>query len=76
MGKRLGIAQPEVFPLMNAHSRRFMADKLFDFLRRLDQTGIIRMRPHRRGEPYQEVSFAAQCADTTHDVRVMDCGFC
>ena len=59
MAKLLGIAQPDVSHLMNGHYSRFTADKLLDFLRRLDQTVIIRIRPHRRGEPYQAVSFAA-----------------
>lgn len=59
MAKLLGIAQPEVSHLMNGHYSRFTADKLLEFLRRLDQTVSIRIRPHRRGEPYQEVSFAA-----------------
>jgi predicted XRE-type DNA-binding protein len=59
MAKLLGVAQPDVSHLMNGHYSRFTADKLLDFLRRLDQKVIIRIRPHRRGEPYQEVSFAA-----------------
>ena len=59
MAKVLGIAQPDVSHLMNGHYSRFTADKLLDFLRRLDQKVIIRIRPHRRGEPYQVVSFAA-----------------
>jgi predicted XRE-type DNA-binding protein len=59
MATLLGIAQPDVSHLMNGHFSRFTADKLLDFLRRLDQTVIIQIRPHRRGEPYQEVSFAA-----------------
>ncbi len=59
MAKLLGIAQPEVSHLMNGHYSRFTADKLLDFLRRLDQTVIIQIRPHRPGEPYQDVRFAA-----------------
>ena len=55
----LSIAQPEVSHLMNGHYSRFTADKLLDFLRRLDQKVTIQIRPHRPGEPYQEVSFAA-----------------
>jgi len=55
----LGIAQPDVSHLMNGHFSRFTADKLFDFLRRLDQTVLIQIRPHRRGEPYHAVRFAA-----------------
>jgi predicted XRE-type DNA-binding protein len=59
MAKLLGIAQPEVSHLMNGHYSRFTADKLLDFLRRLDQKVTIHIRPHRPGEPYQEVRFAA-----------------
>ena len=54
----LSIAQPDVSHLMNGHYSRFTADKLLDFLRRLDQKVTIQIRPHRPGEPYQEVSFA------------------
>jgi predicted XRE-type DNA-binding protein len=53
----LGIKQPEVSHLMNGHFSRFTADKLLDFLKRLDQKVTIRIRPHRPGEPYQEVGF-------------------
>lgn len=51
----LGIKQPEVSHLMNGHFSRFTTDKLLEFLKRLDQTVSIRIRPHRPGEPYQEV---------------------
>jgi predicted XRE-type DNA-binding protein len=53
----LAIKQPEVSHLMNGHFSRFTADKLLEFLKRLDQTVSIRIRPHRPGEPYQEVGF-------------------
>ncbi len=53
----LGIKQPEVSHLMNGHFSRFTTDKLLEFLKRLDQTVSIRIRPHRPGEPYQEVGF-------------------
>lgn len=59
IARLLSIAQPEVSHLMNGHYSRFTADKLLDFLRRLDQTVTIHIRPHRPGEPYQEVRFAA-----------------
>ena len=59
MAQLLSIAQPDVSHLMNGHYSRFTADKLLDFLRRLDQKVTIHIRPHRPGEPYQEVSFAA-----------------
>lgn len=53
----LGIKQPEVSHLMNGHFSRFTTDKLLEFLKRLDQTVSIRIRPHRPGEPYQEIGF-------------------
>ncbi len=53
----LGIKQPEVSHLMNGHFSRFTTDKLLEFLKRLDQNVSIRIRPHRPGEPYQEVGF-------------------
>ncbi len=53
----LGIKQPEVSHLMNGHFSRFTADKLFDFLKRLDQKVTIQIRPHKPGEPFQEVGF-------------------
>jgi predicted XRE-type DNA-binding protein len=51
----LGIKQPEVSHLMNGHFGRFTTDKLLDFLKRLDWKVTIQIRPHRSGEPYQEV---------------------
>jgi predicted XRE-type DNA-binding protein len=53
----LGIKQPEVSHLMNGHFSRFTTDKLLEFLKRLDQTVSISIRPHRPGEPYQQVGF-------------------
>ena len=53
----LGIKQPEVSHLMNGHFSRFTADKLLDFLRRLDQKVTIQISPHKPGEPFQEVGF-------------------
>lgn len=55
MATILGIAQPDVSHLMNGHFSRFTTDKLLDFLKRLDQKITIEVRPHRRGEPYQQV---------------------
>lgn len=52
-----GIKQPEVSHLLNGHFSRFTTDNLLDFLKRLDQTVSIRIRPHRPGEPYQEVGY-------------------
>jgi len=54
----LGIAQPDVSHLMNGHFSRFTTDKLLDFLRRLGRKVTIEVSPHRKGEPYQEVTFA------------------
>jgi predicted XRE-type DNA-binding protein len=53
----LGIKQPEVSHLMNGHFSRFTADKLLDFLKRLDQKVTIQISPHKPGEPFQEVGF-------------------
>jgi predicted XRE-type DNA-binding protein len=55
----LGIKQPEVSHLMNGHFSRFTRDKLLDFLKRLDQKVTIHIRPHKPGEPFQEVGFDA-----------------
>ena len=54
----LGIAQSDVSHLINGHFSRFSTDKLLDFLRRLDRKVTIEVSPHRKGEPYQEVTFA------------------
>ncbi|MSO19409.1 MAG: XRE family transcriptional regulator [Acidobacteria bacterium] len=56
IGSILEIKQPEVSHLMNGHYSRFTMDKLLEFLKRLDQKVTIQIRPHRPGEPYQEVS--------------------
>ena len=56
----LGIQQPDVSHLMNGHFNRFTTDKLLDFLRRLEQKVTIEISPHRAGEPFQEVTFAAE----------------
>ena len=52
----LEIKQPEVSHLMNGHYSRFTMDKLLEFLKRLNQKVTIHIRPHRAGEPYQEVA--------------------
>jgi len=54
----LGVAQSDVSHLMNGHFSRFTTDKLLDFLRRLDRKVTIKVSPHHKGEPYQEVTFA------------------
>lgn len=55
----LGVAQSDVSHLMNGHFSRFTTDKLLEFLRRLDQKVTIEVSPHRKGEPYQEVTLAS-----------------
>ena len=59
MGAVLGIAQADVSHLMNGLYSRFTADKLLEFLKRLDRKVTIRIAPHKAGEPYQEISFAS-----------------
>jgi predicted XRE-type DNA-binding protein len=54
----LGIKQPEVSHLMNGHFSRFTTDKLLDFLKKLERKVMIRISPHKPGEPYQEVAFS------------------
>lgn len=56
IGAILEIKQPEVSHLMNGHYSRFTMDKLLEFLKRLDQKVTIKIRPHRPGEPYQEIA--------------------
>ena len=51
----LGIKQPDVSHLMNGHFSRFTADRLLEFLKRLDQKVTIHISPHKPGEPFQEV---------------------
>jgi predicted XRE-type DNA-binding protein len=55
----LGIAQPEVSHLMNGHFSRFTTDKLLNFLKNLEQKVTIQVSPHRKGEPYRQVTFAS-----------------
>jgi predicted XRE-type DNA-binding protein len=40
---------------MNGHFSQFTMDKLLDFPKSLDQKVTIQIRPHRPGEPFQEV---------------------
>jgi hypothetical protein len=42
---------------MNGHFSRFTTDKLLDFPRKLERKVMIRISPHKPGEPYQEVAF-------------------
>ena len=53
----LGIAQSDVSHLMNRHFSRFTTDKLLDFLRRLGRKVTSEVSQHRKGEPFQEVTF-------------------
>jgi predicted XRE-type DNA-binding protein len=53
----LGIAERDASHHVNWHFSRFTTDKLLDFLKRLDQKVTFRISSHRRGEPYQEVTF-------------------
>lgn len=55
----LGIAQSDVSHLMNGHYSRFTTDKLLDFLKRLDRKVTIRIAPHKKGEPFQEILLAS-----------------
>ena len=54
----LGVKQPEVSHLMNGHFSRFAIDKLFDFLKRLNQKVTIQISSHKAGEPYQEIGIS------------------
>jgi predicted XRE-type DNA-binding protein len=54
----LGVPQGEVSHLMNGRYNRFTTDKLLDFLKHLNLAVTISIRPHRAGEPFQEVHFA------------------
>ena len=66
----LRIPQPEVSHLMNGHSSRFTTDKLLDFLKRLNQTVTIQIRPHSPGEPYQKVRFATRSRTVGPPARI------
>lgn len=53
----LGIKQAEVSHLLNGHFSRFTVDKLLEFLKRLDHKVTIKISPHKKGEPFQQVAF-------------------
>jgi hypothetical protein len=40
------------------HFSRFTTDNLVDFLKRLNRKVTIEVSRHRKGEPYQQVTFA------------------
>jgi predicted XRE-type DNA-binding protein len=52
-----GMAQPDISYLMNGHFSRFTADKLLNFLKRLNRKVTIQISPRLKGEPYQEIGF-------------------
>ena len=58
IAKMLGIDQAEVSKLMNGQYHLFAEGRLFTFLKYLEQKVTIRVSRHRKGEPYQEVTFA------------------
>lgn len=45
---------------MYGHFSRFTTDKLLDILKRLDRKVTIEVSRHRKGEPYQQVTFAPE----------------
>jgi predicted XRE-type DNA-binding protein len=61
IGKLLGIDQAEVSKLMNGRYHLFAEGRLFTFLKclELEQKVMIQVSRHRKGEPYQEVTFAS-----------------
>jgi hypothetical protein len=44
---------------MNGQYHLFAEGRLFTFLKRLEQKVTIRVSRHRKGEPYQQVTFAS-----------------
>jgi predicted XRE-type DNA-binding protein len=59
IAKLLSIDQAEVSKLINGQYHLFAEGRLFTFLKRLEQKVTIRVSRHRKGEPYQEVTFAS-----------------
>lgn len=53
----LGVKQSEVSHLLNGHFSRFTVDKLFRFLKCLNQKVSIQISPRRQGEPYHHVGY-------------------
>jgi predicted XRE-type DNA-binding protein len=58
IGKLLDIDQAEVSKLMNGQYHIFAEGRLFTFLKCLEQKVTIRVSRHRKGEPYQQITFA------------------
>lgn len=55
LAELLGVKQAEISHLLNGHFSRFTTDKLLDYLKRMNQKVTIQIRPHKNGEPYQDV---------------------
>jgi len=55
----LGLKQPEVSAIMRAKFSRFSQERLIGFLNKLNQKVTIQVSRHRKGEPYQQVTFAS-----------------
>ena len=56
--KILGLKQPEVSAIMGAKFNRFSQERLISFLNKLNQKVMIQISRHRKGQPYQQVTFA------------------
>lgn len=54
----LGVKQPEISAIMCAKFSRFSQERLMGFLNKLNRKIRIEVSSHRKGEPYQEVTFA------------------
>lgn len=54
----LGVKQPEISAIMCAKFRRFSQERLMGFLNKLNRKVRIEVSHHRKGEPYQQVTFA------------------
>jgi predicted XRE-type DNA-binding protein len=59
IARLLDIDQAEVSKLMNGQYHLFAEGRLFTFLKRLERKVTIRVSRHRKGEPYQQVTFAS-----------------
>jgi predicted XRE-type DNA-binding protein len=55
----LGVKQPEISAIMRAKFQRFSQERLIGFLNRLNQKVTIQVSRHRKGEPFQQVTFAS-----------------
>jgi predicted XRE-type DNA-binding protein len=57
-GEFLSIKQPEVSAIMRAKFSRFSQERLIGFLNKFNQKVVIQVSRHRKGEPYQQVTYA------------------